>query len=172
MTTTPEPMDKLDAAAMAAVSGPADDPFSVERIVRPRVIGPDGPARAGCGESRKSGSSGGRTQQWVRPTQPRRHSRRGSCSPHDPAATARFQRCLWRGERRSALTERRRPAHRQMRVCRDCWLAPLSRNHGQSSDDRLARADALAALPLGHDLDRARGRWRRLSQRDAVTAWA
>jgi hypothetical protein len=30
MTTTPEPMDKLDAAAMAAVSGPADDPFPVD----------------------------------------------------------------------------------------------------------------------------------------------
>jgi hypothetical protein len=26
MTTTPEPMDKLDAAATVVVSGPADDP--------------------------------------------------------------------------------------------------------------------------------------------------
>jgi hypothetical protein len=52
MTTTPEPMDKLDAAATAAVSGPADDPLPVERIVGPCVIRPDGPARAGCGESR------------------------------------------------------------------------------------------------------------------------
>ena len=59
MTTTPEPMDKLGAAAMLAVSGPADDPSAIERIVWRRVIRPDGPARAGCGESRKSGSSGG-----------------------------------------------------------------------------------------------------------------
>jgi hypothetical protein len=57
---------------MAAVNGPADDPLPVERIVGPNVIRRDGPVRAGCGESRKSGSSGGRTQQWVRPTHPRR----------------------------------------------------------------------------------------------------
>ena len=80
MTTTPEPTDKLDAATTVAVSGPADDSISSpERIVRPRVIRPDGPARAGCGESRKSGSSGGRTQQRVRPTQPLRARRHRGC---------------------------------------------------------------------------------------------
>ena len=51
-TTTPEPMDQLATAVIAAVSGPADDSFPVERIVGPCVIRPDGPARAGCGESR------------------------------------------------------------------------------------------------------------------------
>ncbi len=41
MTTTPEPMDKLDAAASVVVSGPADDPLpQPERIVGPRVIRP------------------------------------------------------------------------------------------------------------------------------------
>jgi len=44
MTTTPEPMDKLDAAALVVVSGPADDPPSVERIVGPRVTRPEGQA--------------------------------------------------------------------------------------------------------------------------------
>jgi hypothetical protein len=34
MTTTPEPTDKLDAAANVAVNGPADDTLhAVERIV-------------------------------------------------------------------------------------------------------------------------------------------
>jgi len=31
-TGTPEPMDKLDVAAMAAMNGPADDPPLIERI--------------------------------------------------------------------------------------------------------------------------------------------
>ena len=85
MTTTPVPMDKLDAAVMAAVSGPADDPLPVERIVGSRVIRPDGPARAGCGESRQSGSSGAGPSNEIRPYQPvgeRTRGLRSSC-PQD-----------------------------------------------------------------------------------------
>jgi hypothetical protein len=47
---------------------------------------------------------------------------------------------------------------------------PVSRNHGQSSGERLAPADALASLPLGHHLDRAPARWRRRSPPNAVAA--
>jgi hypothetical protein len=70
MTLTPEPMDKLDAAAMAAVSGPADDPFSVERNVEPRVIRPSGPARAGCGGIPRNRFLGGPSaeRRWAYPT--------------------------------------------------------------------------------------------------------
>jgi hypothetical protein len=35
----PEPTDKLDAATTVVVSGPADDPQEIERIVRPQVNG-------------------------------------------------------------------------------------------------------------------------------------
>ena len=38
---------------------------------------------------------------------PRRHSRRGCCSPHDPAATTWSERCLCSRERRAAQTGRR-----------------------------------------------------------------
>jgi hypothetical protein len=37
---TPEPTDKLDAVANAAVSGPEDDPRVLTRIVRRHVNGP------------------------------------------------------------------------------------------------------------------------------------
>jgi hypothetical protein len=39
---TPEPTDKLDAAAHVAVNGPADDTLLNERIVRRCITGPDG----------------------------------------------------------------------------------------------------------------------------------
>ena len=53
---TPQPTDKLDATAPVAVNGPADDPLHAERIVRPHATKSIGLARAGCGESRQSGS--------------------------------------------------------------------------------------------------------------------
>jgi hypothetical protein len=40
MTMTPEPTDKLDAATIVAVNGPADDPPRDGRIVRRRATGP------------------------------------------------------------------------------------------------------------------------------------
>ena len=40
MTMTPEPKDKLDAATIVAVNGPADDTLPNERIVRRHVVGP------------------------------------------------------------------------------------------------------------------------------------
>ena len=40
MTMTPEPKDKLDAATIVAVNGPADDTLLNERIVRRHVPGP------------------------------------------------------------------------------------------------------------------------------------
>jgi hypothetical protein len=79
MTTTPQPMDKLDAAAMAAVSGPADDSFPVERIVGPCVIRPDGPARAGCGEKSHVRFLGGPALRGAGPTRPKR-----SCAASGP----------------------------------------------------------------------------------------
>jgi hypothetical protein len=39
MTTTPEPTDKLDAAAQVVVNGPEDDPLRAEWIVR--LVPPD-----------------------------------------------------------------------------------------------------------------------------------
>jgi hypothetical protein len=36
----PEPTDKLGAATTVVVSGPADDPHQIERIVRPHDNGP------------------------------------------------------------------------------------------------------------------------------------
>ena len=42
-TMTPEPTDKLDAATIVAVNGPADDTLLNERIVRRHI---DGPVRA------------------------------------------------------------------------------------------------------------------------------
>ena len=57
MTTTPAPTDKLDAAAHAAVNGPADDTLQpCERIVRRPAVGPQRLARAGCAERCLSGS--------------------------------------------------------------------------------------------------------------------
>ena len=53
---TPEPKDKLDAATTVVVNGPEDDPLDAEWIVRPRVTGPRGLARAGCRETGTSGS--------------------------------------------------------------------------------------------------------------------
>jgi hypothetical protein len=40
MTMTPEPTDKLDAATIVAVNGPADDTLLNERIVRRHATGP------------------------------------------------------------------------------------------------------------------------------------
>jgi len=41
MTMTPQPTDKLDAATLVAVNGPADDALlNDERIVRPHATGP------------------------------------------------------------------------------------------------------------------------------------
>jgi uncharacterized membrane protein len=58
------------------------------------------------------------------PRSPRRRSRRDCCSPHDPAANTRTQRCLCRQRRRSAQTEQRRPAlHAEQR-------SPLGRQPG------------------------------------------
>jgi len=39
---SPEPMDKLDVAAIAAMNGPADDPPLTERIGGGRANGPGG----------------------------------------------------------------------------------------------------------------------------------
>jgi len=65
MTEAPEPEDKLDATATVVVNGPEDATLAWHQtdwrqaeasVRRLRHREPSGLARAGCGESRSSGS--------------------------------------------------------------------------------------------------------------------
>ena len=113
---TPEPTDKLDAAAMAAVNGPADDTLPNERIVGRHVTGPARaclsrmrgnvarPVLGGPGPSNGSGLPNWRSH-------PHSHACASTGSVLNAAATSRLSSSTSRPKSSSSISARKAQAN-------------------------------------------------------------